>query len=411
MEVVLAYARALAANVADVLARSGEGARVAVAGGVRRAEESVDELVVVVDRAPAEVAQALGSVAVDIARGERGAVLANLPLEIGPLPLRVRCASPRGFVAALLQETGSEPHLEALEARAVERETTLADVCSAARAERDVYAALDLPFVAPELRDGGRLDEGEALVDSVRGVLHVHTTWSDGALPVVDMARAALAAGFTYVGISDHSHAASYARGLDPERLGRQRDAVARAREEAPGITILHGIEVDVMPDGTLDLPDPVLSRLDFVVASLHTDLGLDRAAQTRRMVRALSHPMVDVLGHPTGRLIGARPPSEFDLDEVARAAAKSGACLEINTSAQRLDLSADMARRAASFGASFCIDPDAHEARAFETVHDGVLLARRARLPRDRVLNTLDVGDFRRALAARRANRAHKPS
>ncbi|MGZ5969378.1 MAG: DNA polymerase/3'-5' exonuclease PolX [Polyangiales bacterium] len=392
MRVVLAYARSIAESVAAAL-----GPRVEIAGAVRRGEEVIDEVVLVVDRAPSEVERALAAVSEEVVRVQHG-LRAYVPLESGPFPVRVRCATRRGFTEALLRETGSDAHVDALFQRAAERNLALANLD-----EAEVYAALELPFVPPELRDDDSFEVPSDLVRGVRGILHVHTDWSDGTASLADMARAAAKHGHSYVGISDHSRAASYANGLDPERIGRQRDEIARARREVPEITILHGIEVDILPDGTLDLPDPVLGRLDFVIASVHSHLGLDLEAQTRRIVRAVTHPLVDVLGHPTGRLIGGREPIAFDHDAVFDAAARAGTCLEINTTAQRLDLSAALVRRAATFGARFVIDPDAHETRSYDTIRDGLSIAKQARLAASSVMNTLDCEGFRAALAARR--------
>lgn len=392
MRVVLAYARAIAERVAAAL-----GPRVEIAGAVRRGEEVIDEIVLVVDRAPSEVERALASVAEEITRVDHG-IGARVPLESGPFPVRVRCATKRGFTEAFLRETGGEAHVDALFQLAAERGLSLANL-----EEADVYAKLDLPFVPPELRDDASFQVPSGLVERLGGILHVHTTWSDGTSSIADMARAAAQRGYAYVGISDHSRAASYAGGLDPEALGRQRDEVLRARREVPEIAILHGIEVDILPDGTLDLPDPVLGRLDFVIASVHSHLGLDHQAQTRRIVRAIEHPLVDLIGHPTGRLIGGREPISFDHDTVFAAAARAGTCLEINTTAQRLDLSAALVKRAASFGARFLVDPDAHEIRSYDTICDGISITKQARIPASRVLNTLDLDGFRAALAARR--------
>lgn len=402
--VVLQHARALGRQLVERVAA--QGGRASLAGAARRGDELVDRLVVVADRAPSEVERALDALVEVDALGRRSTpeVTGALALEHGRLAVRVRCTSPRGFVEALLRESGSDAHLEALEARARAQGTTLEAIASSAREEADVYGALGVPFVPPELRDDATLEVPRSIVQGVRGVFHVHTEWSDGVASIERMALAARHAGFAYVGISDHSQAAWYARGLDAERLLAQREAIERARADVHGIEILHGLEVDVLDDGSLDLPDEALARLDFVVASLHTAHDLDVEAQTRRMVRAVSHPLVTVLGHPTNRLLLGRPKIAFDLDAVASACARSGATLEINTSAQRLDLDAGDVRRAAALGASFCIDPDAHEPEGFSGVALGVLVARRARVDAARVLNTRDTTEMLGWLRARRA-------
>lgn len=400
MELVLPHARAIADELVGVLVR--HGARAEIVGALRRAEELVSELALVCDRAPSEVLALVDAADLVLERVE-GGLAGTLTLDHGEVSVRIRCTSESGYVEALVRETGSREHVAALAAHADARGTNLAALSADVADEEALYGALELPWIAPELRDASSF-AAPSLVERVRGTFHVHTTWSDGIVGVAPMARAARTLGLEYLGISDHSRAASYANGLDPERLAQQRDDVERVRHEVPGIALFHGTECDILEDGTLDLPDEVLATLDFVVVSVHSQLDLDRWTQTARVVRALSHPLVTILGHPTGRLLLGRPGIQIDLDEVARAAARNGVFLEINTTAQRLDLSAEQARRAAELGASFSIDPDAHEPRGLETLPFGVLLARRARLTKDRVLNTRSASDVQRFLHARRA-------
>jgi DNA polymerase (family 10) len=222
----------------------------------------------------------------------------------------------------------------------------------------------------------------------VRGIFHVHTDWSDGGATIADMAREAEQAGFAYIGISDHSQAASYANGLDGGRLREQEGDVAKARRQVPGITILHGVEVDILPDGALDLDDDILARLDFVIASVHTHFAMAHEEMTARIVRAVSHPLVTMLGHPTGRLLLARKGYTFDVVAVAQAAAANDTYLEINANAQRLDLSDALVRRAAAAGTRFVINPDAHAPRGIADTTLGVTVARRAGLVAEQVLN-----------------------
>ncbi|MBI2394108.1 MAG: hypothetical protein HYV09_31340 [Deltaproteobacteria bacterium] len=400
MQLVLPHARSIADELVGELQRN--GARAEVAGAARRGDELLDELVIVCDRAPSEVAAIVDAVDLELARGE-GGLVGTLAFDQGAFPIRFRCTTERSFVEAVLRETGCDVHVAALEERAAARGATLSGLSADADDEESLYAALDLPYVSPELRDDGSL-EAPQLISRIRGTFHVHTTWSDGIVGVAPMARAARTAGLEYVGISDHSRAASYANGLDPERLAQQRADVERARHEVRGVDILHGIECDILEDGTLDLPDDALATLDFVVVSVHSQLELDREAQTRRVVRALSNPLVTILAHPTARLLLGRVALQLDLDDVARAAARHGVFLEINTNAQRLDLGPELARRAAALGASFVIDPDAHEPRGLDTLPYGVLLARRARLDDRQVLNARPAPAVWEHLRARRA-------
>jgi DNA polymerase (family 10) len=386
--------------------------RAALAGTARRGHELVESLLLVTDQAPSEARARLVDAApegeLELERGDRGLVGA-LHFPHGPLPVEIRCTSARGYLAEVVRATGASAHVLALEARAAARGDTLDAIAARVTDEAALYAALGLPFLAPELRDDDRLEGDADLVAAgdVRGILHVHTTASDGTADAIAMARAAHAEGFAYVGISDHSEAASYARGLDASRLRAQRAEIEAARAAVPEITILHGIETDIHEDGALDIADDVLVELDFVIASIHSALGLDRERQTQRILRAVRHPLVTVLGHPSGRLLLGRPPIDFDLDAVARAAAEAGAALEINTNAQRLDLCADDLRRAAPHGVTFWIDPDAHEPHAFATVGDGALLARRARVPRAQVVNAAPPEVVFASLRERRARGA----
>ena len=371
-------------------------------GDARRGVELVRELVVVVRGiAPKRIATLLD------AQDSLGGVHAHpaadgATLVVHGLPVRVRAVGDREWVHELITGTGDVRHLAWLDTRAA---GSLASVCARAKTEDDVYRALGLPIVPPELREGEVTHVPEALVrrGDVRGFFHVHTDWSDGTAPILAMVRAAARGGFRYLGISDHSRAAAYAHGLDSDRLREQAKAIAIARREATGCAIFHGVEVDVMEDGSLDLDDDVLASLDFVIASVHAKLSMSHEEMTARLVRAVSHPLVTILGHPTGRLLLGRRGYSFDLEAVARAAAANDTYLEINANSQRLDLNDTMVRRAASQGARFAIDPDAHAEHGIEETALGVLVARRAGLTRDLVLNARDREEMTAVLAARR--------
>jgi DNA polymerase (family 10) len=371
-------------------------------GDARRGVELVRELVVLVRGiAPKRVATLLD--AQDSLGGVHARAAADgATLVVHGLPVRVRTVGEREWVHELLAGTGDAPHVAWLEQRAG---GSLESVCARAKTEDDVYRALGLPIVPPELREGEVTHVPEALVrrGDVRGFFHVHTDWSDGTAPILAMVRAAARGGFRYLGISDHSRAAAYAHGLDGDRLREQAKAIAIARRETTGCAIFHGVEVDVMEDGSLDLDDDVLASLDFVIASVHAKLSMSHEEMTARLVRAVSHPLVTILGHPTGRLLLGRRGYSFDLEAVARAAAANDTYLEINANSQRLDLNDTMVRRAASQGARFAIDPDAHAEHGVEETALGVLVARRAGLTRDLVLNARDREEMTAVLAARR--------
>jgi DNA polymerase (family 10) len=319
----------------------------------------------------------------------------------GGWPATVHVVPRARFVETVIRRTGNGRHVRWLESLAAPS-GGLAAVCARARSEQDVYEALGVPFAPPELRERATRHVPD-LVSEVQGIFHVHTTWSDGAASIAQMARAAREAGFTYVGITEHSQAATYAGGLDAKQLKQQSRALAQARREVDAIELFHGVEVDVMEDGTLDLDDGALASLDFVVASVHDHLEMTPKRMTARLVKAVSHPLVTILGHPTGRLLLGRQGVAFDLEAVARAAARNDTFLEINANPQRLDLGEELARVAASRGARFAIDPDAHSPRGIRDTALGLSVARRAGLAPSQVLNAAGLAEVASLLAERR--------
>jgi DNA polymerase (family 10) len=399
--VVLGVALEMARLANEALARAGLEIATVV-GDARRGAETMHELSMVA-RGPVDIralADALrGAVACnDVELDGKNAV--RMYFEGGG-PARLTVVARDAYVEALVRGTGSASHVRWLESLAG-RAGGLSRACSRAKSERDLYESLGVPFAPPELREHPT-PRVPKLVSRVRGIFHVHTTWSDGTASIREMAQAAAAAGFAYLGISEHSRAASYARGLDAKRLRAQARAVERARREVPGVVLFHGVEVDVLEDGSLDLDDATLSALDFVVASIHSDLDMPPGPMTARLVRAVTHPLVTILGHPTGRLLPGRHGYAFDIDAVAKAAAASDTFLEINANPQRLDLSAALVRRAALRGARFAIDPDAHSPRGIADAALGLAVARRAGLSPSQVLNSRGARATALYLAARR--------
>lgn len=386
---LLASARDAGRLVTGVLAA--EGALAVVSGDTRRGLERVGELLVLATgigpRATADVLRsnddALLVRSVVVSRDEVYCILQ------GRGPLRVRIVPAEDFALASLAATSDRGHLRWLERHAVGK-GGLAAAARGADSEQAIYERLGLPYVVPELRIGACDSGAVVLADgSVRGAFHVHTDWSDGSASIVAMAEAARREGYEYIGISDHSRAAPYANGLDEGRLFDQKKGIQRARRDVRGIEILHGIEVDILPDGTLDLADDVLSTLDFVIASVHTDTRMDRRAMTQRLLRAVQNPWVTMLGHPTGRLLSGKSGYSFDLEAVADAARENDTWMEINANGHRLDLSPALLRRARARGASFAINPDAHSPEGLADVALGECMARRAGLCADSVKNT----------------------
>jgi len=379
--------------------------RVEACGAARRAETLVDEIVVVAAGiTPKRAAEALKLAVPDLVkarvRGEE--VIVTLDRAC---PARVRTVRPGDMVKAVVAETGDDAHLAWLRSVARARKVPYARAAGRARSEDELYAALGLSPVPPELREGPapKIPADLLAEGGLRGVFHVHTEWSDGSASIVEMARAARDEGFSYLGISDHSRAASYARGLDARRLEQQAAAIAEARREVPEMTILHGVEVDILLDGDLDLDDATLAALDFVIASVHTRFNLDERAMTARIVRAVSHPLVTMLGHPTGRLLPQKTGYAYDMARVAAAAAANDTCLEINANAHRLDLAEAVLREATVSGARFAINPDAHAPSGFRDTHLGVAVARRAGLAQHRVLNAADASTIVARLRGRK--------
>lgn len=235
----------------------------------------------------------------------------------------------------------------------------------------------------PALADESLLD-----LSQYQGDVHSHTKWSDGRATMLEMARGARALGYRYLGVTDHSPRIKVVNGLDGGRLEVQAREMAEVQAEVPEVRLLQGIEVDILEDGSLDLPDEVLERLDMVIASPHVKLRQEAGAMTERMLKAASHPHVDVIGHPTGRRPGSREGATYDFEAVFKEAARHGIALEIDCDPARMDLSPEMARLALECGCSFSVDADAHAPGEFLYVHMGIWMARRAGIPQDRILN-----------------------
>ncbi len=233
-----------------------------------------------------------------------------------------------------------------------------------------------------------RDDETVLDLSEYQGDIHSHTKWSDGRATMLEMARGARALGYRYLAVTDHSPRIKVVNGLDAVRLLAQSQEMAEVQQEVDGLTLLQGIEVDILEDGALDLPDQVLEILDVVIASPHVKLRQDPAAMTERMLRAVSHPHVDLIGHPTGRRPGSREGATYDFDLVFREAAKHGVALEIDCDPARMDLSPEMARLAAELGCNFVLSSDAHAPAELAYVPMAAWMARRAGIPKERILN-----------------------
>lgn len=391
--------------------------RIEVAGSYRRGRDTIGDLdlLVVSDDAAAIMERFRAYEDVEEVIGS-GSEKTSVRLADG-LQVDLRVVSAESFGAALLYFTGSKAHNVRLRRRAQERGATLNEYGLwtdpggerlAGADEERVYAALDLPWIPPELReDRGEIEAAEedrlprlVTVEDVRSDLHSHSDWSDGSASLLDMQRAARERGLDVLAVTDHSAALSMTGGLDREKLLRQWEAMDELAGAVPGLTVLRGLEVDILADGSLDMDDEMLARMDVVVVSVHSRFDLAESEQTERVVRALSHPEVNVLGHPTGRLLGQREGFAIDLEAVIEAARAHDVALEINAHPARLDLDDRWARRAAQAGVPLAIDCDAHAPSDFDLLRHGVLQARRAWLTPDQVVNTWPLPRLRAFLA-----------
>lgn len=412
------HAATEAQGIAGTLAAMPGVRDVTVAGELRRGLGVVHALVLVVtaDAPPAEVFARIRQLpGVDEIAGEDERE-ATMRLAGGGTA-RVIATLPANRGAVLVHATGSDEHLRLLGARARERGLALTGAALWRGStfvptpdEAALYAALGLPWVPPELREGGDEVTQAAggtlprLVDQtdLRGLLHCHTSYSDGTSSVRDLALACRAAGYSYVGITDHSAGARYSGGLTPDALRRQADEIDEVNATVDGIRVLKGVEADILQDGTIEYGEAVLAQLDFVIASVHTRFGMGAAEMTQRLCSAVAQPFVTIIGHPTGRLLLQREPYAFDFDVVAEAAAQHGVALEINADPHRLDLDWQAARAARDAGVRLSIGADAHSPQGLENVAWGVAMARKAGLVAADVLNTRTADEFV-ALAARR--------
>ena len=427
-------ADAIAAMMLAWMRQCPQARQVEGAGSWRRGRETVGDLDLVVDSSEsAAVIDHFCRWSEAAAVLQRGDTKASIR---GPRDVQIdlRVVERDSFGAALQYFPGSKEHNVRLRSRARDRGLTIneygvhrleggvAGDAAPARGERlagateaEVYEAVGLPWIPPELREGGdEIDRASGgclprLVElaDIRGDLHMHTTATDGEDTLGEMVRAAAARGLSYVAITDHGQRVTMARGLDRTRLLRQWDEIDRlneslAEEGRPPIMVLKGIEVDMLEKGGLDLPDEVLKRADWVVASLHYGQNQPRERITQRIVEAIENPYVSVIGHPTGRLINRRPPYDVDIEAVIAAAARTGTFLEINANPWRLDLDDRHAAAAKRAGVKVVISTDAHSTAGLDVMRCGVLQARRGGLEADDVVNTRTLAGLKKLLTRR---------
>ncbi len=392
-------------DLIDRLAATGRFGRIEAAGSVRRGRETIGDLDLLATAedaaAAAEAFATLSDVEEVLAYGRKKSSVRLT----GGVQVDLRIVPAASFGAAWQYFTGSQAHNVALRKRAVARGWKLSeyglfdgeDRVLAAADEAAIYQRLGLQLVPPELReDHGEIQRAETgslpkLVElgDVCGDLHVHTDRSDGKRPLAEMVAAAIERKLEYIAITDHAKFAEVIGGLTADEVRRQIDEIAALNQMLDGFRVLTGIEVNIAPDGSLDLPDELLARLDVVVAAVHSQFRQPRDEMTGRLLRAVEHEHVDILAHPTGRKIGERPAIQADWEAVFETAAAHGTALEINANPIRLDLGADLIRQAIASGARLAIGTDAHALEHFDFRPLGVMTARRGWATRNDVLNT----------------------
>ena len=419
-----------ASHMYTVLKELPEIVRLQVAGSLRRRRETIgdiDMVVSVADSASEDVRRKIMDVftsqpSVQAITG-KGETKSSVVLSSG-INMDLRVVNDSQFPYTLHHFTGSKEHHIPLRRRALSMNMTINDYglfkgkephleLVPCKDETDIYATLGMAYIEPELReDMGEIEAAvngtlPALVQEsdLQGVLHVHSTWSDGQNTIREMAEACIVRGLTYLGLTDHSKTAAYAGGLNEEDLRRQHEEIDLLNKEYAGrLHILKGIECDILRDGALDFADDVLATLDFVVASIHSLFNLSLEEQTQRMLRAISNRYVDIIGHPTGRILLGREGYALDLDVVIDAAAEHGVCIEINAHPSRLDLDWRYLHRARDKGIKIPIDPDAHVISGLDDMPFGIGIARKGWLRTSDVLNTMTTDDLLDFFGSRRS-------
>jgi DNA polymerase (family 10) len=402
---LLGVALPAAEDIVDALRHHPAVQAIEPAGSIRRMKETIGDIdLLVASERPAEVMAAFTSLPIVkevLAEGiTKCSVLTRESLQID-----LRSVAPDEYGSALQYFTGSKDHSIALRSLAMSHGWKLSEYGLfdahgqrlAGRTEHDIYEALGLEWIAPELRENrGEIEAATVhrlphlvTVADIRGDLHVHTDWSDGHDPPERMVEAAIARGYQYMAFTDHSPSLHIAHGLSIERVRQQHELIQRLNERYAPFRVLHGTEVDIRADGDLDYPEDVLAIFDAVTASVHTTFDLSREDMTKRIVRALRNPYVTLLGHPTGRILLGRSGYDVDLDVVVRVAVEQGVALEVNGQPERLDLDDIWARRAVEAGARLACQSDAHSARQLEYMRYAVATARRGWVEPQHVLNT----------------------
>jgi DNA polymerase (family 10) len=386
---------------------------VELAGSLRRMRETVGDIdLLVIDDNPKKIMSAFTSLPQVKRILERGETRSSVILSNG-IQSDVRVLRKESFGAAWMYFTGSKEHNVALRELAIKKGFKLSEYglfkknkFIAGKTEKEVYSKLGLEFIPPELRENqGEIEAAKKgtlpnLVDisDIKGDLHVHSVWSDGANSIEEMAVAAKKKGYQYIAMTDHSKSQKIAHGMDVKRLRKYFDEISRV-EKKVGIRIFKSSEVDILSDGSLDYPDEILKEMDLVIAAIHSGFKSSSEDMTRRILKAFENPYVNVFVHPTGRLIGERDPYAFDFEKVARTAAKKGIALEVDSYPSRLDLKDKMIRDAISFGCKISISTDSHAVPHLNFMELGVAQARRGWAEAKDIINTRSLADIKKVL------------
>lgn len=414
---LLGFASSAAADLTEFLAATPGVERVTPAGSLRRGRETVGDLDLLVtgEGASAAIERFVEHPKVHDVLG-KGELKSSARYGIEGLQVDVKAVPAESFGAAMQYFTGSKDHNVQLRQRALRMGLTLNEYGLfrvgdesrvAGESEEEIYAALGLAWIPPELRENqGEIEASEKgelppLIEpgQVRGDMHMHTRASDGRGTLEEMAEAARAMGYEYIAVTDHSKALAMANGLDESRAVAFAEEVRQFNREDRGIRVFSGLECDILRDGRMDLSEDALAELDFVVGSVHSYMNLEQAEMTDRLLRSLESPSLKAFGHPTGRVLLHRDAYTYDFDVVARAAAARGVWMEINSSPERLDLHASLIRRAKALGCKFVISTDAHHPKHLANIRFGVRMARRGWLEAGDVMNTLPLTEILAAI------------
>ncbi|HDP36687.1 MAG TPA: DNA polymerase/3'-5' exonuclease PolX [Candidatus Atribacteria bacterium] len=407
--VLLGTALPLAEEIVESLSRLDETEKINFAGSLRRKKETIGDIdILVTSQRPEKIMKtftSLPQVREILAEGPtKSSVITKEDIHVD-----VRVVEPISFGAALQYFTGSKAHNIKLRELAVKRglkinEYGVFDVKTdrriAGESEQEIYQILDLPFIPPELReDRGEIEAAQEnrlpqLIEysQIKGDLHLHTKWSDGAHTIRQMAEAAKKRGYKYIAITDHSQSLKFAGGLTEKRLREQIEEIQKLNQESSDFTVLTGIEVDIKSDGSLDFSDEILSKLDLVIAAIHSGFKQESKIITERLISAMQNRFVSIIAHPTGRLIGYRESYQVDVDKMMDIASETGTILEINAYPERLDLNDVYCRMAKDRGVQLAIETDAHSIDGLEFMNLGIDVARRGWLEEKDVINTLSL-------------------